>query len=151
MLLLHPATSPEHEKALMTDLFAYHAAKEQMADLRRTAGQNRLTTTANHDRWLTNTRRVISRVLGSISNTRSIHHRTAASHPTTDLSRLARRAIQENRPDELHPGHDHPRKETRDRQRTRPAIASRAGDDVDRPSTDHEREGCPSTRLMQQP
>ena len=59
----------------MTDLFAYHAAKEQMADLRRTAGQNRLTTTASHDRWLTNSRRLISRALGRISNKRSIRHR----------------------------------------------------------------------------
>ncbi len=42
----------------MTDLFSYHLARDQMADLRRTAGQTRLTTTTNH-RSLTNGHRVV--------------------------------------------------------------------------------------------
>jgi hypothetical protein len=66
----------------MTDLFAYHAAKDHMTDLRQTSGQTRLTTTANNHRPLTNNHRVISRVLSRISSALSIDHRTAslASH-----------------------------------------------------------------------
>lgn len=66
----------------MTDLFAYHIAKEQMADLRRTAGQTRPTTTANHRRSLTNSHRAIARVRSRISTALTIDHRTAsvASH-----------------------------------------------------------------------
>jgi hypothetical protein len=62
----------------MTDLFAYHAAKEQMTELRRTAGQTRLTTTANHRRSLTNSHRVISRLLSRVSTALSIDRRTAS-------------------------------------------------------------------------
>ena len=56
----------------MTDLFAYHAAKEQMTDLRRTAGQTQLTSTADHRRSLTNSRSAISRVLSRMSTALSI-------------------------------------------------------------------------------
>jgi hypothetical protein len=66
----------------MTDLFAYHVAKEQMADLRRTAGQTRLRRTASNHRALTSSRRVITRVLSRVSTRLPIDHRTAngASH-----------------------------------------------------------------------
>jgi hypothetical protein len=61
----------------MSDLFAYHVAKEQMTQVRRTAGQTRLTSTANHHRSLTNFRRVISRLLSRISRV-PIDQRTAS-------------------------------------------------------------------------
>jgi hypothetical protein len=67
----------------MTDLFAYHVARDQMTDLRRTAGQVRLTTVSNR-RSLTNSHRVISPVLSRISTALSINRRTpsVASHTT---------------------------------------------------------------------
>lgn len=71
----------------MTDLFAYHVAKEQMAELRRTAGQTRLTTAANNRRSLTNSHRVISRVLSRVSSVLSIDHRTASVTSHTRPSR----------------------------------------------------------------
>jgi len=64
----------------MTDLFAYHVAKEQMAELRRTAGQTRLTTAASHSRSLTNSHRVIRRVLSRVSTALSIDHRNRERH-----------------------------------------------------------------------
>ena len=60
----------------MTDLFAYHVAREQMADVRRTAGQTRLTSTANNHRSLRTSYRVISRLLSRMSTPVS-DHRTA--------------------------------------------------------------------------
>jgi hypothetical protein len=62
----------------MTDLFAYHVAKEQMADVRRSAGQIRLVRTAGNHRALTNSRRVITRVLSRLATRLPIDHRTAS-------------------------------------------------------------------------
>jgi hypothetical protein len=66
----------------MTDLLAYHVAKDQMTDLRRTAGQARLTATTHNHRSLTNSHRAITRVLSRISTVLSIDYRPAgvASH-----------------------------------------------------------------------
>jgi hypothetical protein len=61
----------------MSDLFAYHVAKEQMAELRRTAGHTRVTSTASHRRSLMNIRGMISRALSRISKT-PIDQRTAS-------------------------------------------------------------------------
>jgi hypothetical protein len=61
----------------MTDLFAYHVAKQQMADLRRTSGQTRLTSTAPIPRTLTNGHRVISGVLSRMSTALAIDQRKA--------------------------------------------------------------------------
>jgi hypothetical protein len=66
----------------MTDLLAYHVARDQMSDLRRTAGQTRLTSTSNRHRSLTNSHRVISRALTRISTAFTVDHQAAsgASH-----------------------------------------------------------------------
>jgi hypothetical protein len=66
----------------MTDLFGYHAAREQMADLRRTAGQTRLVTSSGHARALRNGRRLIAAMLSRVSAARSSADREPASQPT---------------------------------------------------------------------
>jgi hypothetical protein len=44
----------------MTDLFAYHLAKDQLADLRRTAGETRLVSTVRGDGALPNRRTLVA-------------------------------------------------------------------------------------------
>lgn len=71
----------------MTDLLAYHIAKDQMADLRKTAGETRLTSTTHNHRSLTSGRRVIRRMLGRMSTALSTDRRTtivaSQSRPVT--------------------------------------------------------------------
>jgi len=67
----------------MTDLFAYHAATEQMADLGRTTGQTRLTTAANHHRFANDRRRAIGRVLSRISTAVTVGQRPPRVAPHT--------------------------------------------------------------------
>jgi hypothetical protein len=78
----------------MTDLFAYHVAKDQMAYVRRSAGQTKLTRTANHGS-LRNSHRVISRLLSVISKVLALDHQraTVASHiqPSTSHQRPTQR------------------------------------------------------------
>ena len=69
----------------MTNLLATTPQKEQMTDLRRSAGQTRRTTTANHDRIASEQPRRIRRVLTGILTALAVGRRTVAgvSHSTT--------------------------------------------------------------------
>jgi len=66
----------------MTDLLAYHVAKQQITDLRRTAGHTRLTSTARSPRALTNGQRLISRMLSRVSTALAIDQRTTLDRPS---------------------------------------------------------------------
>jgi hypothetical protein len=59
----------------MTDLFAYHVAKQQLTEARRTAGETRLTSTSNNHRALTSSRRLIAGLLRSASTARTVRQR----------------------------------------------------------------------------
>jgi hypothetical protein len=66
----------------MTDLFAYDAAREQMADIRRTAGQTRLPTSSSNARALTNGRRLIAAMVTRVSAAGSSAHRASLATQT---------------------------------------------------------------------
>lgn len=52
----------------MTDLFAYHLAKQQLADLRRTAGETRLVSTARGHGAVANSRTLVGGLLTRFSS-----------------------------------------------------------------------------------
>jgi hypothetical protein len=61
----------------MTDLFSYHLAKQQLADLRRTAGETQLRTTRSSHRALTSSRKLITGLFTPTSTLRKARRRPA--------------------------------------------------------------------------
>jgi hypothetical protein len=113
----------------MTDLFTYHVARQQMADLRGTAGQTRLTTAANHYRFANDRRRVIRRVLSRISTTVTVGQRSPRVAPHTGAIRPGAATMPQEKPDDIHshkpPRHCCRRDAPRDQGDPAPAVPAR--------------------------
>jgi hypothetical protein len=59
----------------MTDLFSYHLAKQQLADLRRTAGETQLRATRSSHRVLTSSRKLVTSLFTYTSTLRKPRRR----------------------------------------------------------------------------